>query len=353
MIYIIFNFNGIPSVVSTNKARSNLCFPNGSEPFPDCVKTQSFFGGFSTINSLSFAKPAPKNILANYKSLQHLKSLGDVLIKTKVAKLSVLTLLLAVIVVSLFAGTVEAITNGVPDGNNHPYVCLIVFDDASGNPAWRGSGIVLSPTVVLTAGHCTDGAVAARVWVNEVVQGNTEYPYSGSTSYDGAPETNPDYAQSFGHGLNGFITHDVGIVRLSEPIPTSVVSTYGQLPTEGKSDSLKVGTKVDFVGYGVQENLRGGGQPVWVGLRNRFYAPGQILSKNFAISDEFLRCSANPGQGKGGTAFGDSGGPVLLAGTSTVLAVTSFGTNNNCAGNGYYYRIDQPETLSWINSYLS
>jgi Trypsin len=264
---------------------------------------------------------------------------------------SVTLLVASVIVVSLFAGTVEAITNGVPDGNDHPYVCLIVFDVA-GTPTWRGSGIVLSPTVVLTAGHCTYGSEKARVWIDEVVQGNPEYPFSGATSYDGIPITNPGYAQAFWPGLNGFITHDVGIVILTEPIPSSALSTYGSLPTAGQTDTLEVGTNVDFVGYGVQENLRGGGQPVWTGLKNRFYAPGQILSKNFAISNEFLRCSANPGQGKGGTAFGDSGGPVLLAGTSKVLAVTSFGTNNNCAGNGYYFRIDQPQILSWINSYL-
>jgi hypothetical protein len=41
--------------------------------------------------------------------------------------------------------------------------------------------------VVLTAGHCTDGAVAARVWFDEDVQSNSEYPFSGATSYDGAP----------------------------------------------------------------------------------------------------------------------------------------------------------------------
>ena len=48
-----------------------------------------------------------------------------------------------------------AVTNGTPDGNRHPYVGLIVFDDANG-PAWRCTGALLSPTVVLTAGHCTE-----------------------------------------------------------------------------------------------------------------------------------------------------------------------------------------------------
>lgn len=52
---------------------------------------------------------------------------------------SILMLLLA-LTVSLFAGTAEAITNGSPDGNNHPYVCLVVFDvetDGGIEPMWR------------------------------------------------------------------------------------------------------------------------------------------------------------------------------------------------------------------------
>jgi len=110
-------------------------------------------------------------------------------------------------------------------------------------------------------------------------------------------------------------------------------------------------TAVDLVGYGVQERLRGGGTPVWTGLKNRLYAPAQLLSTDFAIADEFIMCTANPARGKGGTAFGDSGGPVLLHDTRTILATTSFGTNYNCAGIGYYYRIDQQDILDWINSF--
>ena len=61
-----------------------------------------------------------------------------------------------------------AITNGQPDGDNHPYVGLAVFDVIHPTlgqiPSHRCSASLLSPTVVLTAGHCTDGTVAARVW---------------------------------------------------------------------------------------------------------------------------------------------------------------------------------------------
>jgi hypothetical protein len=70
-----------------------------------------------------------------------------------------------VLSLALVLGTISvagAITNGRPDGGNHPYVGLAVFDDASG-PAWRCSVSLLTPNLVLTPGHCTDGAVAARV----------------------------------------------------------------------------------------------------------------------------------------------------------------------------------------------
>jgi hypothetical protein len=248
-------------------------------------------------------------------------------------------------------GMAAAITNGVPDGNNHPYVGLAVFDDANG-PAWRCSASLLTPTIVLTAGHCTDGAVAARVWFDEVVQGNPEYPNSGATSYDGTPYTFPDFCIGCGDGLPGFAAGDAGIIVLSEPVPTSVVSTYAALPEAGVVDTLQNKTAIDLVGYGVQEKIVGGGIPVWTGLKERLYAPTELVSGEFVHSDMFMKLALNPGGGSGGTCFGDSGGPDLLGGTNTVLAVNSYVTNSNCTGVGYSFRVDQPDVLSWINSFL-
>ena len=250
----------------------------------------------------------------------------------------------------------RAVTNGQPDNGRHPYVGLLVFDaetDGAVGPAWRCSGALLSPTVVLTAGHCTDGAVAARLWLDEVVQGNPEYPLGGTTSYEGTPSTNPAYCSECGNGLPGFAYRDVGIVVLSEPVPTSVVSTYAVLPSAGLADTLAKKTSVDVVGYGVQDRVVGGGPPEWTGRRVRLYAPTQLVSGSFTHSDEFIRLTANPGGGKGGTCFGDSGGPDLLGGTNTVLAVNSYVTNTNCAGVTYSSRVDIPAVLAWIQSFLA
>lgn len=270
-----------------------------------------------------------------------------------------ISIILALSLLLSVAGGALAITNGQPDGDNHPYVGLLVFDDANG-PAWSCSGSLLAPTVVLTAGHCTDGAVAARVWFDEVVEGNTEFPFSGVTSYDGTPYAYPGFCIGCGNGLSGSVAGDVGVVVLSEPVPTSVVNQYVELPTAGLVDTLKNKTPIDFVGYGVEFQIQQPGNELpkpppyyrWAGPFERMYAPSELVSGEFVHSDEFIKAALNPGGGSGGTCFGDSGGPDLLRGTDTVLSVNSYVTNYNCGGVGYSFRVDTPNVLAWVNSFL-
>jgi hypothetical protein len=244
------------------------------------------------------------------------------------------------------------ITSGQPDQGAHPYVGVLVFDDADG-PAWICTGSLLSPTVVLTAGHCTDGAVAARIWMDEVVQGNTQYPFGGSTSYEGTPDTYPGYClvcRNF--SILRWLEGDVGIVVLTEPVPANVVSSYLQLPSVGLASALPNRSLIRHVGYGDQFLLVGGGPPLTGGGLRRMTSLSSLISGKFDNSEQLIRLSSNPANGKGGTCFGDSGGPNLVGNSHISVAVTSYGTNGNCTGSDYATRIDLSPILNWIQSFL-
>lgn len=278
----------------------------------------------------------------------------------KISTATALAFLSILILISLLSNTAQAITgNYMRDEGRHPYVCLVALYDENEEWLWRGSGALISPTLVLTAGHVTDGAARATIWLDEEIAYDPQnpdpegYPNYGKGDATGTPYTHPYFGYYVGNnGLVGFITHDVGVVVLDDPVD---LEEYGTLPSLGIVDTLKVGTTVTFVGYGVQYQVTpkiGGPYDAWTGERARFYATAKLLSNNYAISSTFMMCTANAAQGKGGTAFGDSGGPVLLGDTNTILAVTSFGPNANCAGVGYYARIDTSDVLNWINSFL-
>src|SRR3954470_24709944 len=61
---------------------------------------------------------------------------------------------LAIVAILAPAAPAAAITGGEPDGSRHPNVGLILFYQPDGR--FRCSATLISPTVLVTAAHCTD-----------------------------------------------------------------------------------------------------------------------------------------------------------------------------------------------------
>ena len=253
-----------------------------------------------------------------------------------------------VLILSLvLAGTALAITDGVLDGEGHPNVGLMVALDASGNPLWRCSGTLLSPTVYLTAGHCTEfPAERATIWFDADVESgipDNGYPFSGDVS--GTAYVYPFYTPET------WWMNDVGVVVLDEPYDVGV---YGALPLVDQLDDLKTRrgqqkTTFTAVGYGLQQS-----NPVHVEAeRVRMVAYPRLIQINVpgSVGDFSLMLSNNANTG--GTCFGDSGGPNFLEDTNVVAGVTSFGKNGNCAGQGGVFRMDREAVNDWVSSFFS
>jgi V8-like Glu-specific endopeptidase len=259
-----------------------------------------------------------------------------------------IALLLTLMLVFSTIGAARAVTDGELDGNRHPYVGLMVAQDAKGNPLWRCSGTLLSPTLFLTAGHCTEAPAAhAEIWFAADVQSGVPangYPYKGDVG--GKTYTHPQF------NPDAFYLYDLGVVVLDKPMK---VGKYGALPKQDQLDKLATerGTQdVTFtaVGYGLQQSFPDAASWKENNQKVRMLATPQLLQINTGFTgDGSLLLSNNANTG--GTCFGDSGGPNFIGNSNVVGGVTSFGINGNCAGTGGVYRVDRADDLTWLATF--
>lgn len=237
----------------------------------------------------------------------------------------------------------SAITDGELDGEGHPYVGLMVAQDADGNPLWRCSGTLLSPTLYLTAGHCTDGADHVEIWFDADVESgipDNGYPFTGDVG--GTPYTHPSYDP------NAFYLYDLGVVVLDEPY---YLDSYGALPELNQLDELAAqkGKKPTFtaVGYGLQKSFPDAASWKTERQRVRMVAHPRLIQINTRLTGDFSMLLSNNAN-TGGTCFGDSGGPNFIGDSNVVGGVTSYGRNGTCAGTGGVYRVDRADDLDWL-----
>ena len=174
----------------------------------------------------------------------------------------------AVLASLVFSSPAHAIVDGTLDNNDHPYVGLVAMYDADGNYLYRGTGTLIGPRLLLTAGHITAApGVRAQVFFQSAIQSPIKGPIH----------------------LRAERTRYKGVVTL--------INLHNSLAT----------------GYNLQHTGDNG-----------------------------------KGNGSGGTNFGDSGGPVFLPGTNVIVAISSFGLNNQGTGPGFAYRTDILDTQLFI-----
>jgi|SRR5688572_11476298 hypothetical protein len=249
-----------------------------------------------------------------------------------------------IVILAVAVSPVGAVTDGELDGEGHPYVGLMVAQDEDGNPLWRCSGTLLSSTLFLTAGHCTEAPAAhVEIWFDSDVTNAAlhDYPFTGDVG--GTPYTHPQY------NPNAFYLYDLGVVVLDEPY---VLDEYGALPTLNQLDQYATRrgqNKVTFtaVGYGLQESFPDAAAWKENNLRIRMVAYPKLNQINGGLVGDFSLLLSNNAH-TGGTCFGDSGGPNFIGDSNVIAGVTSFGLNGNCAGTGGVYRVDRADDLDWL-----
>lgn len=239
------------------------------------------------------------------------------------------------------------ITYGAVDQNAHPAVVLIVMD-IGGAPAFRCSGTLIAPKVVLTAGHCAGEPgefSGVRIFTeSDVEHGTNNYPFAGPNTIEAASwQAHPLFTEA------AFFLHDVGVIQLTKAVKLGA-GQYGKLPRVNQLDALQPSSATIFtaVGYGLQRI-----NPVFIQADLiRMYAEPHLIQINTGFTGSFSLLLSNNAS-TGGTCFGDSGGPDYLGSSNVIAGVTSFGINGNCAGTGGVFRLDRQDVLNFVGQFLN
>jgi hypothetical protein len=245
-----------------------------------------------------------------------------------------------------FAGRAHAVVNGVPDGNQHPYVGNIFAYGATGAFVAGCSGTLVNQTTVLTAAHCVNvpGAVTFEVSFDSST-GPSNYP---AHYIAGTPDPNPAWMLTDAQpGTASFLANeanDLGLLHLAQPAgngwpgiqPATIAAPNALAPYangNGSHEQLFL-----QVGYGVERHAGSppgqGSSYTYDGVRYQSQWPVTQLT------DALFFGHSNPNNaiGYGGVCFGDSGSPLLLK--NVVVGVMAFVANSACQNRAGGVRVD-------------
>jgi len=175
------------------------------------------------------------------------------------------------------------------------------------------SGTLVSPKTVLTAKHCLDTNI--RI-------------YFGTYANQANSGTWINTVHKLGHP-----TADIAMLTLASAAPTAPI------PLNAVDLATKIGEPIKIAGFGVtsENGQQSGTKRVAMAALDSLDADGIMYATNVPS----------------GTCYGDSGGPnfMTIAGTETLIGVTSFGTEACGAGLDGSVRVDTYRT--WIRQYIT
>lgn len=230
----------------------------------------------------------------------------------------------------------DFITNGTPTGTEYGNVGTLLIDENGDRILdFICTGSLVSPTVFLTAGHCTAFGASAAYYVSFAPVVIPLPPLTQATEAHTA-----------------YPTLDLGVVLLPEGSTAGIPPL--ELPPQGYlTEMLAKGglghQEALIVGYGEASLGRGRQTSGSVGVRE------VASTKVLWLQGELLGLAGNAvAAGRGGSCFGDSGGPVFLKSQDPdiVVAVTSLGLEFGCHSIGAYFRVDTPAARSFLGQFM-
>lgn len=273
--------------------------------------------------------------------------------------LSAALLATAAVTVLLIPSVARAIVYGFVDTNNvfTNTGAFIVKSPTTGNIFPICTGTLISPTVFLTASHCTaffEQDLAPQGYT-AFVSFDNPIPFGDLTSNltKLIPVTQVVTNPGFNHTQSD--PGDIGVLLVQATDTQGI--TPATLPAAGLLDQLSAqnGLKNAVftpVGYGLQNRMTGGGPPFFQDMNPvpRMFAFSSFNSLNKA----FLRLSQNPSTGNGGTCFGDSGGPNFFNhnGARLLAAITITG-DAVCRSTNVTYRLDTASSRNFLAPYVT
>jgi hypothetical protein len=222
----------------------------------------------------------------------------------------------------------DAVDNGRPDGDRHPYVGLLGFDGdgEGGEPAnFLCSGSVLSDRVFLTSAHCIEVFGDTVQWVAALEPGSPDRPvFEPGLVFDDFPFAvtvevhRPIVTVVHPRFRPDTLAHDLAVLVFA---PHTFDVRPVELPRPRLLDRLRPWLqRLDFtlVGYGAD--------PDYSGAEPRYPIGGyrQTATAPFgALTAAQLQLQGALETGRGGLCLGDSGSPQLLGRSDIAVSLLS------------------------------